>query len=68
MRYCEWIRTDAGEMLAKVNSHWFVLGFELLISWATVRLVYLEALNRGEQHSAASCGLAIRLLYRRHNE
>jgi NRAMP (natural resistance-associated macrophage protein)-like metal ion transporter len=31
---------DAAAMLSGVNSHWFVIVFALLISWATVRLQY----------------------------
>ena len=31
---------DAAAMLSGVNSHWFVIAFALLISWATVRLQY----------------------------
>ena len=31
---------DAAAMLSGVNSHWFVVAFALLISWATVRLEY----------------------------
>jgi NRAMP (natural resistance-associated macrophage protein)-like metal ion transporter len=31
---------DAAAMLSGVNSHWFVVAFALLISWATVRLGY----------------------------
>ena len=31
---------DAAEMLSGVNTHWFVVAFALLISWATVRLPY----------------------------
>ena len=31
---------DAAEMLSGINSHWFVVVFALLISWATVRLRY----------------------------
>jgi NRAMP (natural resistance-associated macrophage protein)-like metal ion transporter len=33
---------DAAEMLSGVNSRWFVVGFALLISWATVRLRYQQ--------------------------
>ena len=31
---------DASAMLTGINSHWFVIVFALLISWATVRLQY----------------------------
>ena len=31
---------DAAAMLSGINSHWFVVVFALLISWATVRLQY----------------------------
>jgi Mn2+/Fe2+ NRAMP family transporter len=31
---------DAAAMLSRINSHWFVVVFALLISWATVRLHY----------------------------
>src|SRR6202521_5989569 len=31
---------DAAEMLSGIKSYWFVVGFALLISWATVRLRY----------------------------
>jgi len=31
---------DAAEMLSGINSHWFVVVFALLISWATIRLPY----------------------------
>jgi len=31
---------DAAEMLSGINSRWFVVGFALLISWATIRLRY----------------------------
>jgi NRAMP (natural resistance-associated macrophage protein)-like metal ion transporter len=31
---------DAAAMLLKINSHWFVVVFALLISWATVKLQY----------------------------
>ena len=31
---------DASAMLSGINSHWFVIVFALLISWATVRLQY----------------------------
>ena len=31
---------DAASMLSGINSHWFVVVFALLISWATVRLHY----------------------------
>lgn len=36
---------DAAEMLSRVNSHWFVLVFAILISWATVRLSYHQMAN-----------------------
>jgi NRAMP (natural resistance-associated macrophage protein)-like metal ion transporter len=36
---------DAAEMLSGVNSHWFVLAFALLISWATIRLQYQQIAN-----------------------
>ena len=36
---------DAAAMLSGVNSHWFVLAFALLISWATVRLQYHQIAN-----------------------
>jgi Mn2+/Fe2+ NRAMP family transporter len=36
---------DAAEMLSGINSHWFVLVFALLISWATVRLRYHQIAN-----------------------
>jgi len=33
---------DAAAMLSGINSHWFVVVFALLISWATVRLQYKQ--------------------------
>jgi len=33
---------DAASMLTRINSHWFVVLFALLISWATVRLHYSQ--------------------------
>ncbi len=33
---------DAASMLSGVNSHWFVVAFALLISWATIRLQYRQ--------------------------
>jgi Mn2+/Fe2+ NRAMP family transporter len=36
---------DAASMLSKVNSHWFVVVFALLISWATIRLQYVQIAN-----------------------
>ena len=33
---------DAASMLSGINSRWFVVGFALLISWATVRLPYQQ--------------------------
>jgi NRAMP (natural resistance-associated macrophage protein)-like metal ion transporter len=36
---------DAAEMLSGVNTHWFVVFFALLISWATVRLRYHQIAN-----------------------
>ena len=33
---------DAAAMLSGINSHWFVVVFALLISWATVRLQYAQ--------------------------
>jgi NRAMP (natural resistance-associated macrophage protein)-like metal ion transporter len=36
---------DAAEMLSGVKSHVFVLGFAILISWATVRLHYHQIAN-----------------------
>jgi NRAMP (natural resistance-associated macrophage protein)-like metal ion transporter len=33
---------DAASMLSGVNSHWFVVAFALLISWATIRLQYQQ--------------------------
>jgi NRAMP (natural resistance-associated macrophage protein)-like metal ion transporter len=36
---------DAAEMLSGVDSHWFVVAFALMISWATVRLRYYQIAN-----------------------
>jgi NRAMP (natural resistance-associated macrophage protein)-like metal ion transporter len=36
---------DAASMLSGVNSHWFVIAFALLISWATIRLRYHQIAN-----------------------
>ena len=36
---------DAAAMLSGINSHWFVVAFALLISWATVRLQYKQIAN-----------------------
>src|SRR5450631_4336694 len=36
---------DAAEMLSGINSHWFVVVFAILISWATVRLGYHQIAN-----------------------
>jgi len=36
---------DAASMLSGVNSHWFVVAFALLISWATIRLRYDQIAN-----------------------
>jgi NRAMP (natural resistance-associated macrophage protein)-like metal ion transporter len=33
---------DAAAMLSGINSHWFVVAFALVISWATVRLEYQQ--------------------------
>ena len=33
---------DAASMLSGINSHWFVVAFALLISWATIRLQYRQ--------------------------
>lgn len=33
---------DASAMLSGINSHWFVVAFALLISWATVKLRYQQ--------------------------
>jgi len=33
---------DAAAMLSRINSHWFVVVFALLISWATIRLHYYQ--------------------------
>ena len=36
---------DAASMLSGFNSHWFVVAFALLISWATIRLKYQQIAN-----------------------
>ena len=36
---------DAASMLSGINSHWFVVAFALLISWATIRLEYRQIAN-----------------------
>jgi NRAMP (natural resistance-associated macrophage protein)-like metal ion transporter len=36
---------DAAAMLSGINSHWFVVVFGLLISWATVQLKYRQIAN-----------------------
>lgn len=36
---------DAAAMLSGINSHWFVIAFALLISWATVKLPYQQIAN-----------------------
>ena len=36
---------DAASMLSGINSHWFVVAFALLISWATIRLQYQQIAN-----------------------
>jgi NRAMP (natural resistance-associated macrophage protein)-like metal ion transporter len=36
---------DAASMLSGINSHWFVSAFAVLISWATIRLRYLQIAN-----------------------
>jgi NRAMP (natural resistance-associated macrophage protein)-like metal ion transporter len=36
---------DAAAMLSGLNSHWFVLAFAVVISWATVRLKYNQIAN-----------------------
>jgi NRAMP (natural resistance-associated macrophage protein)-like metal ion transporter len=36
---------DAAAMLSGMNSHWFVVTFAVLISWATVRLHYQQIAN-----------------------
>jgi len=36
---------DAASMLSGMNSHWFVIAFAILISWATVRLQYRQIAN-----------------------
>jgi NRAMP (natural resistance-associated macrophage protein)-like metal ion transporter len=37
--------SDAASMLSGVYSHWFVVAFALLISWATIRLRYQQIAN-----------------------
>ena len=36
---------DAASMLSGINSHWFVVAFAILISWATIRLRYQQIAN-----------------------
>ena len=36
---------DAAQMMSGINSHLFVVGFALIISWATVRLRYQQIAN-----------------------
>jgi NRAMP (natural resistance-associated macrophage protein)-like metal ion transporter len=36
---------DASAMLSGINSHWFVIVFAILISWATVHLQYQQIAN-----------------------
>jgi NRAMP (natural resistance-associated macrophage protein)-like metal ion transporter len=36
---------DASAMLSGINSHWFVIIFAIVISWATVRLQYRQIAN-----------------------
>jgi NRAMP (natural resistance-associated macrophage protein)-like metal ion transporter len=36
---------DAASMLSGINSHWFVVAFAILISWATIRLQYQQIAN-----------------------
>lgn len=36
---------EAASMLSGINSHWFVVVFAILISWATVRLQYRQIAN-----------------------
>ncbi len=36
---------DAAQMLSGVNSHFFVIGFAIVISWATIRLRYHQIAN-----------------------
>jgi NRAMP (natural resistance-associated macrophage protein)-like metal ion transporter len=36
---------DAASMLTRINSHWFVIAFAILISWATIRLRYEQIAN-----------------------
>jgi NRAMP (natural resistance-associated macrophage protein)-like metal ion transporter len=36
---------DAAAMLSGINSHWFVVVFALVISWATIRLEYHQIAN-----------------------
>jgi len=39
---------DAASMLCRINSHWFVVAFALLISWATVKLEYRQIAITGQ--------------------
>jgi len=36
---------DAASMLSGIDSHWFVVAFAILISWATIRLQYHQIAN-----------------------
>jgi NRAMP (natural resistance-associated macrophage protein)-like metal ion transporter len=36
---------DAAAMVSNLNSHWFVIAFAVVISWATVRLEYRQIAN-----------------------
>jgi NRAMP (natural resistance-associated macrophage protein)-like metal ion transporter len=36
---------DAAAMLSGINSHWFVISFAIVISWATIKLKYREFAN-----------------------
>src|SRR5208337_4378450 len=36
---------DAASMLSGINSHWFAVAFAILISWATIRLQYVQIAN-----------------------
>lgn len=36
---------DAASMLSSINSHWYVLAFAVVISWATIRLRYQTIAN-----------------------
>jgi NRAMP (natural resistance-associated macrophage protein)-like metal ion transporter len=36
---------DAASMLSGINSHWFVVSFAVLISWATIKLQYRQIAN-----------------------